>query len=195
MAPRLDVVLGRSANAGRICRVEAPGRVLRIWALLNDADNELYQVSLPPAAAPRLQRQLDALTGELERSVSPALAGELRHLIPQGQAAAPTADELRVEYASLLGWTGGLVIGMLSQIEAASEGRPVQPSHPACSRSARGSGLTAAARPAWHPARGLALRQLHDRTAIVGHELAGAVQAGRIGRMRSQRRDFGVPAG
>jgi hypothetical protein len=30
------------------------------------------------------------------------------------------ADELRVEYASLLGWTGGLVIGMLSRIEAAS---------------------------------------------------------------------------
>ena len=26
-----------------------------------------------------------------------------------------------------------------------------------------------------------------------GHELAAAVQAGRIGRMRSQRRDFGVP--
>ncbi len=120
MAPRLAVVLGRSADSGRICRVDAPGRVLRIWALLNDADKELHQVSLPPAAAPRLQRQLDALTGELERSVSPALAGELRHLIRQGQAAAPTADELRVEYASLLGWTGGLVIGMLSQIEVAS---------------------------------------------------------------------------
>ena len=41
------------------------------------------------------------------------LAGELRHLIRQRQAAAPTADELRVEYASLLGWTGGLVIEML----------------------------------------------------------------------------------
>lgn len=121
MAPRLAVVLGRSADADRICRVDEPGRVLRIWALLNDAGNELHQVSLPPAAAPRLQRQLDALTGELERSVSPALAGELRHLIPQDQAAAPTADELRVEYASLLGWTGGLVIEMLSQIEMASE--------------------------------------------------------------------------
>jgi len=119
--PRLAVVLGRQTDADRICRVDEPDRVLRIWALLNDADNELHQVSLPPAAAPRLQRQLDALTGELERSVSPALAGELRHLIPQGQATAPTADELRVEYASLLGWTGGLVIGMLSQIEVTSE--------------------------------------------------------------------------
>ena len=120
-APRLAVVLGRPADASRICRVEAPGRVLRIWELLIHADDELHQASLPPAAAPRLQRQLDALTGELERSVSPALAGELRHLVRHSQAAVPTADELRVEHASLLAWTGALVIEMLSQIEVASE--------------------------------------------------------------------------
>jgi hypothetical protein len=30
------------------------------------------------------------------------------------------ADELRVDYASLLGWTGGLVIEMVSQVEVAS---------------------------------------------------------------------------
>ena len=99
--------------------MDAPGRVLRVWALLNRADDELRQGRLPSAAAPRLQRQLDVLTGELERSVSPALADELRHLICQSHAAAPTADELRVEYASLLGWTGALVIEMLSQIEVA----------------------------------------------------------------------------
>jgi Bacterial proteasome activator len=131
-APRLAVVLGRQTDASRICRVEAPGRVLRVWALLNQAGHELHQVSLPPGAAARLQRQLEALTGELERSVSPALAAELGHLIGQGQAAAPTADELRVEYASLLGWTGGLVIEMLSQIEAASAkvARPGLGAHP-----------------------------------------------------------------
>ena len=84
-APRLAVVLGRPADASRICRVDAPSRVLRIWALLNRADDEL------------------------------------RHLISQRKAAVPMADELRVEYASLLGWIGGLVIEMLSQIEVASE--------------------------------------------------------------------------
>jgi hypothetical protein len=118
---RLAVVLGRPTGSGRVCCVEAPDRLLRIWAFLNDADTELHRVSLPPAAAPRLQRQLDAVIGELERSVSPALADELRRLIRQHQAAAPTPDELRVEYASLLGWTGSLVIEMLSQIEVASE--------------------------------------------------------------------------
>jgi len=63
MPPRLAVVLGRPTDASRICRVDEPDRVLRIWSLLNDTDNELHQVSLLPAAAPRLQRQLDALTG------------------------------------------------------------------------------------------------------------------------------------
>lgn len=127
-APRLAVVLPGPADASHICRVDAPDRVLRIWALLNDAGNELHQVQLPPPAAARLQRQLDALTAELARSLSPALAGELHHLIPRSGAAAPTADELRVRYASLLGWTGGLVIEMLGQIEVASA-KAAQSSH------------------------------------------------------------------
>jgi hypothetical protein len=68
----------------------------------------------------RLQRQLDALTAELERSLSPALAAELHRLV--GREAGPelTADELRVEYASLLSWTIGLVIGILTELEVAS---------------------------------------------------------------------------
>lgn len=118
--PRLAVVLRGPTDASHICRVDAPDRVLRIWTLLNGADDDLHQVKLPPAALARLQRQLDALTAELDRSLSPALAGELHDVISGTDAAAPTADELRVRYASLLGWTGGLVIEMLSQIETAS---------------------------------------------------------------------------
>ena len=68
----------------------------------------------------RLQRQLDALTAELERSLSPALAGELHHLVGRKVGAELTADELRVEYASLLAWTIGLVVGILTQLEVAS---------------------------------------------------------------------------
>lgn len=118
--PRLAVLIGRSADASRVCRVDSPDRLLRIWALLNSADDELHQVTLPPGAEARLQRQFDAFVAELERSLSPALAGELRRLVSRTEATAPTADELRLEYVSLLGWTGGLVIAMLSQLEAAS---------------------------------------------------------------------------
>ena len=73
---RLAVVMDRPADASRICRVDAPDRVLRIWAMLSNADGELHQASLRPEMTARLQRQLDALTAELERSLSPALAGD-----------------------------------------------------------------------------------------------------------------------
>lgn len=119
-APRLAVVMGRATDASRICRVDAPDRVLRIWAMLSSADGELHQASLRPEATLRLQRQLDALTAELERSLSPALAGELHRIIDRRDTDTKlTADELRVEYATLLAWTIGLVIGILSQLEAA----------------------------------------------------------------------------
>ncbi len=119
--PRLVVVLDAPPDASRICKVDAPDRVLRIWGLLSNADDELRQARLPSGAAARLQRQLDAVTAELERSVSPALADELRHLVGHKLPVAPTADELQVAYASLLGWTGGLVVGMLSHLEAAAK--------------------------------------------------------------------------
>lgn len=117
--PRLAVVLGGPAEPRRTCRVEAPDRVPRMWELLSTVDDELHRVTLPPGAAMRLQQQLEAVTTELEQSVSPALVGELRHLIGTGGTGPPTAADLRIEYASLLAWTGGLVIGVLSQLEAA----------------------------------------------------------------------------
>ena len=117
--PRLAVIMGL-ADASRVCRVDAPDRVLRIWAMLASADGELHQASLRPGEVARLQRQLDALTAELQRSLSPALAAELHRLVGREAGAELTADELRVEYASLLSWTIGLVIGILTELEVAS---------------------------------------------------------------------------
>ena len=114
---RLAVVMDRPADASR---VDAPDRVLRIWAMLRNADDELHHVSLRPEMMARLQRQFGALTAELERSLSPALAGELHRIIGRDKDTELTADELRVEYATLLAWTIGLVIEILTQLEAAS---------------------------------------------------------------------------
>ena len=71
-----------------------------------------------PQAAPRLQQLLETVRADLQESVSPALAGELRHLTnwPPGPHG---LDELRVESVSLLAWTGELVLAMLAQLEAA----------------------------------------------------------------------------
>jgi len=69
------VLLDGPAGTRRACRVEAPGRLLRMWFLLNAADQELHQVRPPPEAAPRLQHLLEA-----------ARAGSARRLITAGLA-------------------------------------------------------------------------------------------------------------
>ena len=79
-------------------------KLLRIWALLSNASEELRQVDLPAGAAERLERQLGAFTAELERSVSPAPGRELHGLFPPREASAATPREVRIEYAGLLGW-------------------------------------------------------------------------------------------
>lgn len=118
--PRLAVVIGRADDADRVCRVDAPDRVLRIWALLGNAADDLRQASLPPEMITRLRRQLEALVAELETSLSPALAGELHRLADPAKDADLSADELRVEYATVLAWTAGLLVEVLSQIDAAA---------------------------------------------------------------------------
>jgi hypothetical protein len=128
---RLAVVLGGPPGAPDACRVEAADRVLRVWALLNAADRELHQVRLPAEAVGRLQRQLEAITAELDGAVSGELASELDRLVRRRASAPATVAELRIEYASVLGWVGGLVVSMLSELELASASLgPGGPAHP-----------------------------------------------------------------
>ena len=96
--------------------MESPERVLRMWEMLSGVGDELKPETMPPETVARIHRLLKTVTAELQHSVSPALAGELRHLIDDGGAGA-SASEVRIEYASLLGWLGGLMIGMYSQLE------------------------------------------------------------------------------
>ena len=214
-APRLVVVLARDGGESRVCRVDAPDRVLRIWALLNNASGELRQVDLPAGAAERLERQLGAFTAELERSVSPALGRELHELFPPREAGAATARELRIEYAGLLGWAGSLVIGILSQVQAAAAraARPVlasgprgQGSSPAapgepvaairCRRASSGSGRCTMAE------RGLSLSPRRNSQALLPARRSRLVRpwgwtAGKERRMMAGRGWFGhegVPA-
>ena len=88
-----------------------------MWAVLSATDRELHQPTLTSAALSRLQRSLEVTRTELERSVSAPLAAELCGLLPP-QATRPGMDELRVECASLLGWTSGVAEGILEQLEA-----------------------------------------------------------------------------
>lgn len=121
MAPHLVVALDDSLT----WRVEEPARVMRIWSMLNAADAELHAVTLPPRVVARLQGQLDTITADLDRSLSPALSGELQRVTGRNLPAVPTTpDDLRVQYASLLGWLGAVVLSMLGTLQTALTNRP-----------------------------------------------------------------------
>lgn len=115
---RVVVVLKRSSGERGEDRVEAPDRVLRLWAMLNTANDDIHLAAVPPESVRHLQHVLDEVNAELERSVSPSLADEWHRLVPHREVTG--LAELRIEYVSLLGWVDGLVIQILTQLEAAS---------------------------------------------------------------------------
>ena len=112
------VVVGKPAADGSACRVEDPGRLLRVWSLLQATSEQIDRAALPPEGMPALQRQLQAIRRELEQTVSPPLAAELQRP-PQEEA--PSAGALRIQCAVLLSWAGSLVIQVLSALADARE--------------------------------------------------------------------------
>jgi hypothetical protein len=112
-----------SADVGSADRIEEPDRLLRAWSLLEATYEQLDWAALPSEGVPRLQRQFLAIRGELERAVSPALAAELRRILPSRDAA-PSVGGLRIEYAVLLSWSGSLMVEMLRALAAAHERLP-----------------------------------------------------------------------
>jgi Bacterial proteasome activator len=116
-ATRVVVALGRPVQGPGAPRVESPERVLRIWEMLSGVGDELNLQTMPPETLARIRRLLRTVTAELERSVSPALAEELCHLIGDGDVAEASASAVRIQYAGLLGWLGGLVISMYTQLQ------------------------------------------------------------------------------
>lgn len=121
-ARRLVVVVGQPVGDAT-CRIEEPGRLLRVWSLLQVTYEQADWDALNPEVVLRLRRQLRAMRRELERAVSPALAAELRRILPF-QDAAPGTGALRIEYAALLSWSGSLVAEMLRALAAMQERLP-----------------------------------------------------------------------
>jgi hypothetical protein len=81
---RFAVIVGEGAGDGSAWRIEAPGRLLRLQSLLEATYEQIDRAALPPEGMPKLQRQLQAIRRELENTVSPALAAELRRILPPG---------------------------------------------------------------------------------------------------------------
>ena len=134
---RFAVIVGKPARDGSACRVEDPGRLLRVWSLLQATSEQLDRAALPPEGTPGLQRQLRAIRHELEDAVSPPLAAELRRMRHRARARCGSN-------AVLLSWAGSLVIQMLSALVVARERLPV-PSAAASSQRPRAN------RGTWQP--------------------------------------------
>jgi hypothetical protein len=117
---RFVVIVGEPADGGSAFRIEDPARLLRVWSLLREVLGQLDAATLPPEGMPGLQRQLQAIRREVERAVSPPLAGELRRILPPRDLA-PSAGTLRIECAALASWVASLVVRMLAVCVAARE--------------------------------------------------------------------------
>jgi len=119
-ARRLVVIVGEPADGDSQFRIDSPDRLLRVWSLLQATSEQLDSTVLPPEGFPGLQRQLQVIHTELERAVSPALAAELRRILPSHDEV-PSAGALRIECAVLLSWVGSLVVQTLAALAAAYE--------------------------------------------------------------------------
>ena len=122
---RFAVIVGEPVG-GSACRIDAPARLLRIWSLLQATYEQIARAALPPEGMPRLQRQLQAIRRELEDTVSPPLAAELRRIAPHRDEA-PSAAGLRIECAVLTNWSGSLAMQMLGTLEAEGKRLSRQP--------------------------------------------------------------------
>lgn len=114
---RVVLALGRPVQGSEAPRVESPERVMRMWEMLIGVGDELKLETMPPETLARVRQLLQTVAAELRRSVSPPLAGELRDLIGDGGGTEVSASKVRIQYGSLLGWLGGLVISMYTQLE------------------------------------------------------------------------------
>jgi Protein of unknown function (DUF2587) len=123
-ARRFVVIVGEPGDGGSAFQIEDPARLLRVWSLLRAVLGQLDGATLPPQGMPGLQRQLQAIRREVERTLSPPLAAELRRILPSHDAT-PSAGALRIECAALASWVASLVVRMLAVLAAARE--PSQP--------------------------------------------------------------------
>ena len=165
-APEREFTVTIGERAGGLpCRVEVPGRLLRIWSLLQATQEQIDVVTVPPEGVPPLQRQLRAIRRELEDTISPALVTELRRIAPPSEDA-PSAARLRIECAILTSWTGTLTMEMLNTIEAVGSHLSRQPAPASAQAGARPERTVSRNRAARDPGGQASTPLLHGLDAV-----------------------------
>lgn len=99
--------------------VDHPAKVMRIGSMLKQLLEEVRSAKLDEASRGRLREIYDTSIRELGSALSPDLQGELSRLaLPFTGSEPPTAAELQIAKAQLVGWLEGLVQGMQAMLFA-----------------------------------------------------------------------------
>jgi hypothetical protein len=99
--------------------VESPGKVMRIGSMIKQLLEEVRSTELDEPSRERLREIYDTTITELSDSLSPDLQEELARLaLPFEPDTAPTAAELRIAKAQLVGWLEGLFHGIQATLFA-----------------------------------------------------------------------------
>jgi len=99
-------------------RVDHPAKVMRIGAMLKQLLEELRSTELDIPSRDRLRDIYDTSVAELGSALSPDLRDELGRLALPFSGDTPSAAELQIAKAQLVGWLEGLVQGMQAMLFA-----------------------------------------------------------------------------
>ncbi|GAA4867496.1 bacterial proteasome activator family protein [Actinomycetospora straminea] len=107
--------------------VEEPAKVMRIGMMIKQLLEEVRETDLDDASRGRLREIQTSSLRELESALAPELREELGRLIePFSAEEAPTAGELRIAQAQLVGWLEGLFHGIQTALVAQQMAAKVQ---------------------------------------------------------------------
>ncbi|CAA9225529.1 MAG: hypothetical protein AVDCRST_MAG54-769 [uncultured Actinomycetospora sp.] len=107
--------------------VEEPAKVMRIGMMIKQLLEEVRGTDLDDASRGRLREIHASSLRELETALSPDLREELERLVePFGSEEPPSAGELRVAQAQLVGWLEGLFHGIQTALVAQQMAAKVQ---------------------------------------------------------------------
>jgi hypothetical protein len=98
--------------------VQHPAKVMRIAAMARQLLEEVRQAPLDEASRTRLRDIYEGSIKELAEVLSPDLRDELERLSLPFDQEAPSAAELRVAHAQLVGWLEGLFHGIQAMLFA-----------------------------------------------------------------------------
>jgi len=99
--------------------IDHPAKVMRIGTMLKQLLAEVRSTDLDEASRQRLREIYETSVGEVGSALSPDLREELTRLAsPFDAAETPSAMELQVAKAQLVGWLEGLIQGMKAMLLA-----------------------------------------------------------------------------